>query len=173
MNENYDILYQGKWLEMCKSGEYEFFHRHNKPKAVVVFGITTNNELIAVEQTRVPHACSVLEAPAGLVDAGETSKEAAIREMLEETGYGKGKIVKIIEDVTTSPGICTESLDVVLMKNLKKISLGGGLINENESIKVHLIPLNNIDKHLKHLSKYLKLDMKLLASLHYAKMMAE
>lgn len=39
------------------------------------------------KQFRPPLDKIVIEVPAGLIDAGETAEEAAVRELKEETGY--------------------------------------------------------------------------------------
>jgi ADP-ribose pyrophosphatase len=39
------------------------------------------------KQYRPPVDKIVIEVPAGLIDAGETPEECAVRELLEETGY--------------------------------------------------------------------------------------
>lgn len=39
------------------------------------------------KQYRPPIDKVVIEVPAGLVDAGETAEQAAVRELKEETGY--------------------------------------------------------------------------------------
>jgi ADP-ribose pyrophosphatase len=39
------------------------------------------------KQFRPPVASVTIEVPAGLIDAGETAEEAAVRELKEETGY--------------------------------------------------------------------------------------
>ena len=44
-------------------------------------------EIILQKQYRPPIDKVVIEVPAGLVDAGETAEEAAVRELKEETGY--------------------------------------------------------------------------------------
>lgn len=44
-------------------------------------------EIILQKQYRPPLGKVVIEVPAGLVDAGESAEEAAVRELKEETGY--------------------------------------------------------------------------------------
>lgn len=44
-------------------------------------------EVLLQKQFRPPLDKVVIEVPAGLVDAGETAEEAAVRELKEETGY--------------------------------------------------------------------------------------
>ncbi|XP_051889474.1 ADP-sugar pyrophosphatase isoform X1 [Pristis pectinata] len=64
--------------------------------------------LIMVKQFRPPMGCYCLELPAGLVDDGETAEGAALRELLEETGY-KGEISGTSPVVCLDPGLsnCT------------------------------------------------------------------
>jgi len=45
------------------------------------------------KQFRPPVGKVVIEIPAGLVDAGESGDETAVRELKEETGY-VGRVVK-------------------------------------------------------------------------------
>lgn len=44
-------------------------------------------EVVLQKQYRPPIGKIVIEVPAGLVDAGESPEQAAIRELKEETGY--------------------------------------------------------------------------------------
>ncbi len=56
--------------------------------AVVIVPITEDNNVVMVVQSRPNTKETVsIELPAGMVDEGEEYETAAIREMLEETGY--------------------------------------------------------------------------------------
>jgi 8-oxo-dGTP pyrophosphatase MutT (NUDIX family) len=57
------------------------------PDWVNVVPVTPDGRLVCVRQYRFGTAAVELEIPAGIVDAGESHREAAERELLEETGY--------------------------------------------------------------------------------------
>jgi rSAM/selenodomain-associated transferase 1 len=56
------------------------------PRAVFVVAVTLDDELLLVRQYRHPVRDWTLEVPAGSVHDGETPREAAARELAEETG---------------------------------------------------------------------------------------
>jgi ADP-ribose pyrophosphatase len=58
-----------------------------------IIGLTANNEILLIEQFRHGIRQPTLEIPGGIVDEGETPEQAAVRELLEETGYAAGKVV--------------------------------------------------------------------------------
>ncbi len=55
--------------------------------AVMILAITTQNKIILKKEYR--HACKqdMVECPAGMIESGELPENAAVRELLEETGY--------------------------------------------------------------------------------------
>ena len=82
-----------------KSFDYYFVSRNQekslkihtgevKPEGIVIYPIWKDDpgKIVMIRQYRYPIGAYLYELPAGLVDAGETQEEAAVREMKEETG---------------------------------------------------------------------------------------
>lgn len=61
------------------------------PPSVLVVPVTAAGSLVMVRQYRHNLRRHVLEFPAGIVEAGEGLEEAALRELLEETGYRRAQ----------------------------------------------------------------------------------
>ncbi|MHA2378180.1 MAG: NUDIX hydrolase [Candidatus Thorarchaeota archaeon] len=53
----------------------------------VICVVEDDTRVVLVRQFRYPWMVASWESPSGLIDAGETAEEAAIREIKEETGY--------------------------------------------------------------------------------------
>ncbi|MGR3378644.1 NUDIX domain-containing protein [Salipiger abyssi] len=84
---------------------------------------------------------SVLEPPAGLVDAGESPEVCALREAEEEAGVQLRELRPMMR-VYASPGYTTEFFHCFLgLCELSEADNGlGGLDEENEDIRSHVIP---------------------------------
>ena len=87
------IEFSTPWFEI-ESEEYDLPHlkgkpiyRMNIPESVLIVALTKNREIIFVRQFRPAINEWTLELPAGAIEKGEDKKEAAKRELLEESGY--------------------------------------------------------------------------------------
>lgn len=58
------------------------------PDGVLIYAVSEEDpdKIIMIRQYRYPLGRKIMELPAGLIDAGETPEEAAVRELKEETG---------------------------------------------------------------------------------------
>lgn len=85
----------------------------------------------------------LLEVCAGLIDAGETPPQAAIREAEEELGLHLETVHKVGE-VYASPGALTEKTNLFLATYglQDRRSDGGGLDHEGEDIEIVEMPLD-------------------------------
>jgi len=163
-----EILYQGQWLRLVRRGHWESCERtHCKDgMAVLVIALTPADEVLFVEQYRVPLGARTIEMPAGLVgdEADDDSLEAAARrELIEETGWDAGEVDLLLIGPTSS-GMSNERIAFVRARDLHKVGQGGGV--KDEDIIVHCIPRREAPAWLmcKHREGY-ELDLKLWAGL--------
>ena len=89
-------LYEGDWLRLVRIGHWEACERtHGQGTAVIVIAVTPADEVLFVEQYRIPLGARTIEMPAGLVGddhAQDTLVDAARRELIEETGWSPGRV---------------------------------------------------------------------------------
>lgn len=90
--KNRETVFQTEWFSI----EQEFYddieslkpyYRINSPDGVLVPALTEKQEIILVRQFRPALNQYTLEFPSGAIDPSESPKEAAARELYEETGY--------------------------------------------------------------------------------------
>ena len=109
--------------------------------AVCVVPLTDKNEVICVKQFRYAHHRMFLEIPAGKLDyAGEDRKEAALRELREETGAICEKLTHL-GDLVPSPAILTEVISMYLAEGLTFTETE---FDDGEFIEIVKIPLSKL-----------------------------
>ena len=106
--------------------------------AVCVVPLTAENEVICVKQFRYAHHRMFLEIPAGKLNyAGEDRREAALRELREETG-ALCETLTHIGDIIPSPAILTERISMYLAEGLTFTETE---FDDGEFIEIVKIPL--------------------------------
>lgn len=90
------------------------------PEAVVILPFISRDRVILVRQFRAPLNDFIIEAPAGVVDEGESPEDTARRELVEETGYYPRKLTKI-GSFTPTPGYSTEVLHFYIAEDLEYV----------------------------------------------------
>lgn len=143
-------LFETRWLGLYRIGRWDFVRRPNSDAAVGILAITPQDEIVLVEQFRIPVQCRVIEIPAGLVGdepefAGESLATTAHRELLEETGFRAGSMTELIAS-PTSAGMTSELTHLFHATDLVRESDGGGVAGEE--IIVHKVPLAGLREWL-------------------------
>ncbi len=97
--------------------------------------------LIMVRQFRPGVGSEALELPGGMVDARENPKEAAARELFEETGFVSSE-VEHLGSASPNAAFMGNTMHCFLARNLE--FQGSRMLDENEVMDVELVPLELI-----------------------------
>ena len=162
-----EILYDGQWLRMVRRGHWEYAERtHGNGMAVIIIAVTPDDDVLFVEQYRVPLVARTIEMPAGLVGddhAHDTLESAARRELIEETGWEASRVDVLLIGPTSS-GMSSERIAFVRALDLTRVGEGGGV--DNEDITVHTVPRAQAPAWLmRKQAEGFELDLKLWAGL--------
>jgi nudix-type nucleoside diphosphatase (YffH/AdpP family) len=87
----------------------------------------------------------LIEAPAGMIDTGESADACVRREAMEETGVKLTALEPVVRAWPT-PGVSSETMDLYLARfSLEdRIGQGGGVAGEHEDIQVIEMPLADL-----------------------------
>ena len=148
-NDDAKTVYEGKYLRVKTRGNWEYAERtHAGGLATIILAVTPDDNILFVEQFRVPLQARTIEMPAGLVgdiEAGESLELSAARELEEETGWRPARC-EVLMIGPTSAGMSTERIAFVRATQLTKIHDGGG--DAHEDITVHEVPRRDAPRWL-------------------------
>lgn len=171
---NQDIqttLHTGKFLALIKEGHWEYVERVNATDAVLILAITAEQNILLVEQYRIPVDARTIELPAGIIgdepdSTNESHAQAARRELLEETGYAAGGMEALMTGPACS-GLTSERVTLFRALGLRRAGKGGGV--GHEDIVLHAIPLVDVAAWLETKAKTgVLIDPKVYAGLFFA-----
>lgn len=89
------------------------------PGSVVVLPVLPDGRVILIRQYRHAARQFLWELVAGRIDKGENPRQAAARELIEETGY-RAKRFRVYLDFFPSPGFLEERMFIFLASGLKE-----------------------------------------------------
>ncbi len=120
--------------------EREFIVAH-APDWVNVVARTPDDRLVLVRQFRFGSDAFSLELPGGVLEMGEDGVTGGVRELLEETGYGGGK-VSLLGSVYANPAIQNNKCHFVLVDGV--VPSGPMNWDHDEEIQVSTAPVADV-----------------------------
>jgi ADP-ribose pyrophosphatase len=162
------VLAAGKYLTLIDEHGWEYVTRPGITGVVVIVAITDDEKVLLVEQYRTAVHRRVIELPAGLVGdgdthAGESLRDAAARELAEETGFAARELEPLAQG-PIAVGISDEMISFFGARGLTRVGPGGG--DATESITVHQVPLGRLRATLAtYAAEGLAVDPKIYAGL--------
>jgi ADP-ribose pyrophosphatase len=111
-----ETIFAGKLVTLVVADGKEIV-RH--PPAVAIVAVDRREQVVLVRQERPAVGGTVLEIPAGVLEAGERPVRAARRELKEETGLHRGEWAELAA-IVTSPGFTDERIHLYVATGLEE-----------------------------------------------------
>ena len=115
------------------------------PGSVVVLPVLKDGRILMIEQYRHATRQYLWELVAGRIDGGESVKEAAARELKEETGYTAKRFTEFL-DVWPTPGFLEERMHILLAEGL---TAGEATPEDDEKIISHGYSVSELKRMMK------------------------
>ncbi len=115
------------------------------PGAVVIIPETRPNHYLLIRQFRFAVRRWLWEWPAGGIEPGESLKKAAVRELMEETGFRPKHLKKMLTFFPT-PGISGE---IMYLYHAKGLVPAHALGDEDEEIQLREFKLSEIERMIR------------------------
>lgn len=142
-NSQFLQVYQDK-VRLPDGSERDYFLT-KKPNIVVIVATTANEEVVMIHEYKYAAGKHMTVLPAGHIEMGEDPRDAAKRELLEETGY-EGETYEYLNQLFESPVQDLHRVEVVRVKHVVKKTL---VSHENsEDITTRLFPIEELKKEI-------------------------
>ena len=146
-------IFESKYISILEN-DYELpdgkqgkgYYHLSRPNYVLVVAIDKDNKIVMEKTYRRGVDDFVYELPAGWIDEGESPKQAAERELKEETGYSSE--VEVVGEMYAQPGFSSMKAFVALARIDKSLKTEQNL-GEDEQIDYELIGLGKVKDMIK------------------------
>lgn len=141
-----NVVYEGKFVRLrCDDVELENGRMVKRellehPGAVAIAAFDAEDRILMVRQYRYGVAQTMLELPAGKIDAGEVPEICAARELREETGY-TAKNFKYLTKTYPTPAYCSE---VLYLYEATDLAQETQCLDEDEFLSVEKYPFAEV-----------------------------
>jgi ADP-ribose pyrophosphatase len=130
------------------------------PGSVVVLPVLPDGRILLIRQFRYATRQYLWELVAGRIDSGENVRQAAARELIEETGY-RARAFRVFLDMFPTPGFLEERMYILLAE---KLTAGEAQPEEDERITAKAFGRRDLERMIQE--KVLR-DAKTIAGLLY------
>jgi ADP-ribose pyrophosphatase len=113
--------------------------------SAVMMAVDDQNRVLLVRQYRLPAEDYLWELPAGRLDPGEEPRDAAVRELEEETGYSAKEWIEMAS-YFPSPGFLQERMTLFLARDL---TAGEQKPMDDERIETRWFTVAELDRMIK------------------------
>jgi ADP-ribose pyrophosphatase len=123
-----------------RAGERTYYRLH-APDWVNIVPITQEGKVVLIRQHRWGVDAETLEIPGGMVDPGESPEEGGVRELVEETGYGGGRVISL---GWMHPNPAIQGNKCWMYAMLDAVVVGETQFDAGEDIEVELVDLSEL-----------------------------
>ncbi|TDM04302.1 NUDIX hydrolase [Macrococcus carouselicus] len=141
-----ETIYQGRMLKLEKqtvelpNGRQTTREVVKHPGAVAILAVK-DDQILLIKQFRKAMDETLIEVPAGKVEAGEERMTTARRELIEETGL-QAESMTLLHEFYVSPGFCDELISLYRAENLSESDAFSA--DDDEFIELQWLPFKEI-----------------------------
>lgn len=133
-------------LRLPNNHRYDYYTLITRAPAAVVLGITPEQHFVLIEEYRHPTGTVLLSCAGGyLHDDQEDPRDAARRELQEETGYSSDDI-QLLGSAYPYPGISGQKIYYLVARNA--IKRGDPQLEETEVVKPLTLSKHELEKRI-------------------------